>query len=184
MSKLYYISGERNENSVKICLKSRFLWNGNLEKLKITVKLKINAFFAKYESYNHSTTSMKTFKYDLELKIILFYVFENLIFSPYFCFLVKNLKNLTETEFLFLTQTMCFGPNGNTNKQLKFELEPWEDNIGWDIGGVVSIYKVFGCQKSGYFKFFGTYLPPASHNHISLFFHVCVKFSLTNFAIL
>ena len=60
-----------------------------------------------YESYNHSTTSMKTLKYDFELKIILFHVFENLIFSPYFGFLVKNLKNLTETEFLFLTQTMC-----------------------------------------------------------------------------
>ena len=38
--------------------------------------------------------------------------------------------------------------NGNTNKQLKFELEPWEGDIGWDIG-VVPIYKVFGCPKSG-----------------------------------
>ena len=62
--------------------------------------------FSKYESYNHSTR-MKTVKNDLELKIILFHVFENLIFSPYFGFLVKNLKNITETEFLFLTQTMC-----------------------------------------------------------------------------
>ena len=59
--------------------------------MKITVKLKINAIFAKYESYNHSITSMKTLEYDFELKIILFDVFENLIFAPYFGFLVKNL---------------------------------------------------------------------------------------------
>ena len=75
--------------------------------MKITVKLKVNAFFAKYESYNHTTRSMKILKYDFELKIILFHVFENLIVSPYFGFWVINLKNLTETEFSFLTQTMC-----------------------------------------------------------------------------
>ena len=46
------------------------------------------------------------------------------------------------------------GPNGNTNMQLKFELEPWEGDIGWDIG-VVLIYEVFGCPKSGSFKFSG-----------------------------
>ena len=40
------------------------------------------------------------------------------------------------------------GPNGNTNKQLEFELERWEGDISWDIGGV-PIYEVFGCPKSG-----------------------------------
>ena len=62
-------------------------------------------FLQNYENYNHST-SMKTLKYDFELKIIVFNVFENIICSTYFGFWVKNLKNLTDTEFLFLTQTM------------------------------------------------------------------------------